>query len=103
MALQTSNSRYRGFVISSFSWCHLISSSCSSDRLFSPSLDGSISEWDLGSLQQKTVVETIGGSIWQMAAKPLQRERDPRIESSWHNDDGDENGINNTVRGYDTE
>ena len=39
-----------------------------------------------------------------MAAEPLQRARDPRIESSWHNDDGgDENGINNTARGSDSE
>ena len=39
-----------------------------------------------------------------MVAEPLQRERDPRIESSRHNDDGgDENGIRNTPRGSDSE
>ena len=39
-----------------------------------------------------------------MATKPLKRARDPRIESSRHNDDGgDENGINNTARGSDSE
>lgn len=96
-----------GSVISSLVWCQSISSSCSSGRLFSAGLDGSISEWDLGSLQQKTVVEGIGGSIWQMAVEPLQRVRDPRIESSRHNDDGgdddDENGINSTASGSDSE
>ena len=40
-----------------------------------------------------------------MAAKPLQRARDIRIESNRHNDDGadDENGINNTTSGSDRE
>ena len=40
-----------------------------------------------------------------MVAEPLQRARDPRIESSRHNDDGadDENGINNTDSGSDSE
>ena len=38
-----------------------------------------------------------------MAAEPLQRERDPWIESSWHNDGGDEDGINNTACGSDIE
>ena len=38
-----------------------------------------------------------------MEVEPLQRERDPRIESSWHNDGGDEDGINNTARGSDSE
>ena len=39
-----------------------------------------------------------------MATKPLKRARDPRIESNRHNDDGgDENGINNTARGSDSE
>ena len=35
--------------------------------------------------------------------EPLQRERDPRIESNWHNDGGDEDGINNTTHGSDSE
>ena len=38
-----------------------------------------------------------------MAAEPLQRVRDPRIESSRHNDDEEENGINNTAHGSDSE
>lgn len=97
-------------VISSLVWCQSISSSCSSGRLFSAGLDGSISEWDLGSLQQKKVVETIGVSIWQMAAEPLQCARDSRVESSRDNDDGeddedddDENGISSTASGSDSE
>lgn len=96
-------------VISSLVWCQSISRSCSSGRLFSGGLDGSISEWDLVSLRQKTVVEAIGGSIWQMAAEPLQRARDSRVESIQHDDDGDdgddddENGINSTTSGSDSE
>ena len=35
--------------------------------------------------------------------KPLQRERDPRIKSSWHNYGGDDDGINNTTHGSDSE
>ena len=38
-----------------------------------------------------------------MAVEPLKRARDPWIESSRHNDDGDENGINNTAHGSDSE
>ncbi|KAK4742663.1 hypothetical protein SAY87_000664 [Trapa incisa] len=41
-----------------------------SGRLFSSSIDGSVSEWDLFQLKQKTVLKTIGVSIWQMAMAP---------------------------------
>ena len=38
-----------------------------------------------------------------MVAEPLQRKRSPQIESSWHSDGGDEDGINNTTCGSDSE
>ncbi|KAJ0247484.1 Transducin family protein / WD-40 repeat family protein [Hirschfeldia incana] len=39
-------------------------------RLFSSSIDGTISEWDLFDLKQKVVLDSIGVSIWQMAVAP---------------------------------
>ncbi|KAK4748340.1 hypothetical protein SAY87_014926 [Trapa incisa] len=49
--------------VSSLAWSH-------SGRLFSSSIDGSVSEWDLFQLKQKTVLKTIGVSIWQMSMAP---------------------------------
>ncbi|KAJ6799663.1 U3 small nucleolar RNA-associated protein 4-like protein [Iris pallida] len=40
-------------------------------RLLSSSIDGSISEWDLFSLQQKVAIDSVGVSIWQMAIEPF--------------------------------
>ncbi|RWR77947.1 U3 small nucleolar RNA-associated protein 4 [Cinnamomum micranthum f. kanehirae] len=56
--------------VSSLVWC-TSSKSTPSGRLFSSSIDGSISEWDLFSLKQKIVLDSIGVSIWQIAAEPL--------------------------------
>lgn len=56
--------------VSSLVWCRS-SKSTPSGRLLSSSIDGSISEWDLFSLQQKTVLDSIGVSIWQIAAEPF--------------------------------
>ncbi|KAI4967027.1 hypothetical protein ZWY2020_034431 [Hordeum vulgare] len=39
-------------------------------RLLSSSVDGSVAEWDLFHLQQKTVLDTIGVPVWQMAMEP---------------------------------
>ncbi|PIN11600.1 WD40 repeat protein [Handroanthus impetiginosus] len=41
-------------------------------RLFSSSIDGSVSEWDFSNLRQKTVLDSIGVSIWQIAAEPCK-------------------------------
>ncbi|KDP35722.1 hypothetical protein JCGZ_10494 [Jatropha curcas] len=60
-----SNSR-----VSSLAWCLVGSKGLASGRLFSSSIDGSVSEWDLFNLKQKTVLESIGVSIWQMAVAP---------------------------------
>ncbi|KAH9301389.1 hypothetical protein KI387_012972, partial [Taxus chinensis] len=79
------------YVISSLVWCQSSSGSSAPGRLFSACLDGTISEWDLCSLQQKTTLESFGGSIWQMAAEPLLAQG---ACSNKHNNDDDENGLN---------
>ncbi|KAA8537865.1 hypothetical protein F0562_027555 [Nyssa sinensis] len=53
--------------VSSLVWCQ---SGSPPGRLFSSSIDGSVSEWDLFDLKQKTVLDSIGVSIWQMAVAP---------------------------------
>ncbi|KAF2291090.1 hypothetical protein GH714_019827 [Hevea brasiliensis] len=60
-----SNSR-----VSSLVWCRVGSKGMPCGRLFSSSIDGSVSEWDLFHLKQKTVLESIAVSIWQMAVEP---------------------------------
>ncbi|KAD6119610.1 hypothetical protein R6Q59_025594 [Mikania micrantha] len=61
--------------ISSLVWCCSGSGGSAAGRLFSSSIDGSISEWDLFNLTQKVVVDPIGVSIWQMAAHHLIRQQ----------------------------
>lgn len=56
--------------VSSLVWCRSGSKNMPSGRLFSSSIDGSVSEWDLFDLKQKIVLDSIGVSIWQMAAAP---------------------------------
>ncbi|KAH1047374.1 hypothetical protein J1N35_038158 [Gossypium stocksii] len=59
--------------VSSLVWCCVGSKGPSPGRLFSSSIDGSVSEWDLFDLKQKIVLESIGVSIWQMAVAPVNR------------------------------
>lgn len=59
--------------VSSLVWCCLGSKGLPSGRLFSSSIDGSVSEWDLFDLKQKIVLESIGVSIWQMAVAPINK------------------------------
>ncbi|XP_021851251.2 WD repeat-containing protein PCN [Spinacia oleracea] len=61
--------------ISSLVWCRTSSKGSTSGRLFSSCIDGSVSEWDLYQLNQKTVLESVGVSIWQMAVEPLRSGR----------------------------
>ncbi|KZV54527.1 transducin-related family protein [Dorcoceras hygrometricum] len=56
--------------VSSLVWCRSGRTGASLGRLFSSSIDGSISEWDLFDLRQKRVLDCIGISIWQIAAEP---------------------------------
>ncbi|GFY85961.1 transducin family protein [Actinidia rufa] len=56
--------------VSSLVWCRSGSTGLPSGRLFSSSIDGSVSEWDLFDLKQKIALDSIGVSIWQMAVAP---------------------------------
>ncbi|CAI0474104.1 unnamed protein product [Linum tenue] len=56
--------------VSSLVWCRAGSKGLPCGRLFSSSIDGSISEWDLFHLKQKIVLDSTGYSIWQMAVAP---------------------------------
>ncbi|GAV56596.1 WD40 domain-containing protein [Cephalotus follicularis] len=71
--------------VSSLVWCR-------AGRIFSSSIDGSVSEWDLFHLKQKIVLESNGISIWQMAVEPSN---DPQIHKepkSQHMGNGFMNG-----------
>nr|XP_034897338.1 WD repeat-containing protein PCN-like isoform X2 [Populus alba] len=56
--------------VSSLVWCRAGSKGLPCGRLFSSSIDGSVSEWDIFHLKQKNVLESTGVSIWQMAVAP---------------------------------
>ncbi|WOL18945.1 U3 small nucleolar RNA-associated protein [Canna indica] len=56
--------------VSSLVWCRSSLKSAGPGRLLSSSIDGTISEWDLYSLNQKVIVDSVGVSIWQMVAEP---------------------------------
>ncbi|KAL2471554.1 Transducin family protein/WD-40 repeat family protein [Abeliophyllum distichum] len=56
--------------MSSLVWCPWGPRGSSLGRLISSSIDGTVSEWDLYDLKQKTVLDSIGVSVWQMAAEP---------------------------------
>ncbi|CAI0421608.1 unnamed protein product [Linum tenue] len=60
----------RSSRVSSLVWCRAGSKGLPCGRLFSSSIDGSISEWDLFHLKQKIVLESTAFSIWQMAVAP---------------------------------
>ncbi|KAG6555830.1 hypothetical protein Mapa_002471 [Marchantia paleacea] len=60
-------------AISSLVWCKSGGDqSTPLGRLFSAGLDGFITEWNLQTLQPKEIVESYGGSVWQLAAEPLE-------------------------------
>eukprot|EP00271_Cylindrocystis_brebissonii_P004887 TRINITY_DN16808_c0_g1_i1.p1 TRINITY_DN16808_c0_g1~~TRINITY_DN16808_c0_g1_i1.p1 ORF type:complete len:1190 (+),score=220.21 TRINITY_DN16808_c0_g1_i1:223-3792(+) len=56
-------------AISSLVWC-LATRKAPRGRLFSAGLDGHITEWDLGSLAPKRVIDSYGGPVWDMAVEP---------------------------------
>ncbi|KAL2529513.1 Transducin family protein/WD-40 repeat family protein [Forsythia ovata] len=66
----------RNSRVSSLVWCRSERRGALSGRLFSSSIDGSVMEWDLFRLRQKRVLDSIGVSIWQMAAEPYD---DPQL------------------------
>ncbi|XP_051149862.1 WD repeat-containing protein PCN-like [Andrographis paniculata] len=61
--------------VSSLVWCRSGPRGRPLDKLLSSDIDGSISEWDLLDLRQKTVLDSIGFSIWQIAAEPPRDEQ----------------------------
>ncbi|CAK9875951.1 unnamed protein product [Sphagnum jensenii] len=60
-------------AVSSLVWCQPGAEDEPRGRLFSAALDGFITEWDLRTLQSKEVVESMGGSVWQLAAEHTTR------------------------------
>ncbi|KAJ6851691.1 U3 small nucleolar RNA-associated protein 4-like protein [Iris pallida] len=78
--------------VSSLVWCGPRSGD-GPGRLLSSSIDGSISEWDLFSLQQKVVVDSVGVSIWQMAVEPF--------DGSMHSKKIDSQGLANGHADFD--
>ncbi|KAL7245410.1 hypothetical protein ACSBR2_000691 [Camellia fascicularis] len=81
-----SNSR-----VSSLVWCRSGSTGLPSGRLFSSSIDGSVSEWDLFDLKQKIVLDTIGVSIWQMAAATNSSSASRTKDEPLHIENGHDN------------
>ncbi|KAF3514165.1 hypothetical protein F2Q69_00008116 [Brassica cretica] len=62
-------------------------------RLFSSSIDGTISEWDLFDLKQKVVLDSIGVSIWQMAVAPLSTaEAEMMVKKEFSSEESDDEG-----------
>ncbi|KAK4348306.1 hypothetical protein RND71_031061 [Anisodus tanguticus] len=67
--------------VSSLVWCR-------SGRLFSSSIDGSVSEWDLFDLTQKIALDSIGVAIWQMAVEPCTNPQLNQKQSPKHYENG---------------
>ncbi|KAK6116037.1 hypothetical protein DH2020_008306 [Rehmannia glutinosa] len=87
--------------VSSMVWCRSGPRGGPLGRLLSSSIDGSVSEWDLFDLRQKKVLDSIGVSIWQIAAEPcndLQLDAKQEIKSY---ENGDANP--STISGADEE
>ncbi|PQP93454.1 U3 small nucleolar RNA-associated protein 4 [Prunus yedoensis var. nudiflora] len=59
-------------------WCRAGSNGLPCGRLFSSSINGSVSQWDLFHLKQKTVLDSIGVSIWQMAVAPCSNDTESK-------------------------
>ncbi|KAL3698853.1 hypothetical protein R1sor_012929 [Riccia sorocarpa] len=62
-------------AVSSLAWCKAGGNQSTPwGRLFSAGLDGFITEWNLETLQPKEIVESYGGSVWQLAVEPEHAE-----------------------------
>ncbi|KAM5565900.1 WD repeat-containing protein PCN [Rosa sericea] len=70
--------------VSSLIWCRAGSKGLPCGRLFSSSLDGSVSHWDLFHLKQTTVLDSVGVSIFNMAVAPCVND----TENGFLNDNG---------------
>ncbi|KAK6939734.1 hypothetical protein RJ641_029265 [Dillenia turbinata] len=85
--------------VSSLVWCPTGSKGLQSGRIFSSSIDGSVSEWDLFDLKQMVVLDSLGVSIWQMALEPVDES-----QCVGSNETRDvENGYVNNTDDYDSD
>ncbi|KAJ7966511.1 U3 small nucleolar RNA-associated protein 4 [Quillaja saponaria] len=96
--------------VSSLIWCHGGAKGMSCGRLFSSSIDGSVSVWDLFHLKQKSVLDSVGVSIWQMAVAPSNSDlistesKNKQTENGFLNDksrDGDEDETSESEYDFD--
>ncbi|XP_055833953.1 WD repeat-containing protein PCN-like [Solanum dulcamara] len=79
--------------VSSLVWCRSGSGGSPAGRLFSSSIDGSVSEWDLFDLRQ-IVLDSIGVAIWQMAVEPCSNSQLNQKQSPKHYENGHVNHRN---------
>ncbi|KAG8633354.1 hypothetical protein MANES_18G095200v8 [Manihot esculenta] len=86
--------------VSSLVWCRVGLKGLPCGRLFSSSIDGSVSEWDLFHLKQKTVLASIGVSIWQMAVEPSRDPPSQKDIGSKHLGNGYLNDKHNDINDY---
>ncbi|TKY57908.1 Cirhin protein [Spatholobus suberectus] len=76
--------------VTSLIWCP---GGSDGSRLFSSNVDGSVTKWDLFHLKQKTVLDSDGVSIWQMAVtfpksdKINDKRKDERMGNGFHDFD----------------
>ncbi|MCD9643746.1 hypothetical protein HAX54_031415 [Datura stramonium] len=80
--------------VSSLVWCRSGSGGSPVGRLFSSSIDGSVSEWDLFDLRQKIALDSIGVAIWQMAVEPCINSQLNQKQSPKHYENGHVNHKN---------
>ncbi|XP_044509908.1 WD repeat-containing protein PCN [Mangifera indica] len=88
--------------VSSLVWCRAGKKGLPCGRLFSSSIDGSVSEWNLFDLKQKLVLESIGFSIWQMAVAPSNNQLIHAEANSQHVGNGYLNDKSNYSDDYET-
>ncbi|KAG8062492.1 hypothetical protein GUJ93_ZPchr0003g16450 [Zizania palustris] len=69
-------------------------------RLLSSSVDGSVCEWDLFHLRQKTVLDSVGVPVWQMAIEPSDDLTHSENKGSEFITDGHANGHTDSDSSY---
>ncbi|KAK4722657.1 hypothetical protein R3W88_012890 [Solanum pinnatisectum] len=79
--------------VSSLVWCRSGSGGSPAGRLFSSSIDGSVSEWDLFDLRQ-IALDSIDVAIWQMAVEPCSNSQLNQKQSPKHFENGHVNHRN---------
>ncbi|KAK6792666.1 hypothetical protein RDI58_011747 [Solanum bulbocastanum] len=79
--------------VSSLVWCRSGFGGSPAGRLFSSSIDGSVSEWDLFDLRQ-IALDSIDVAIWQMAVEPCSNSQLNQKQSPKHFENGHVNHRN---------